>query len=582
MKLLILYGSQTGTAADLAERLYEDAYQRYFEPEVWSLASYPTTNLPNETWVLFVVSTTGQGNAPDSMVPFWKFLLRKNLPSDSLAGLKFAVFGLGDSSYPRFNVVAKRLHRRLLQLGGNALVPCGNGDDQHEFGLEGALVPWLKLFWSATGTASSQIRDPEPWPKFEVSLTSTSPEGPSKRFSGLGPLGRCWDNPFLSTVLENRRLTAPDWEQDVRHLELSIDESMVYQPGDVVSILPQNPTSQVNLALEILRADGDSFLTSVRNLKPIKGPDLLPFYLPLPCRLRDLFTFHLDILGVPRLSFYRMLSRFATDPREKEKLTELISPSGQGQLLNYNYRAKRTYVEVLQQFPSAVPPLDFFLSYLPRLQPRQYSISSCLSVLPGRLSITLAIVKYQALYKRTKVGLFSSMLADSTSLDLPSLPIWVKTGTMSLPAPPTPVIMIGPGTGLAVFRSFLQEISQRSQPTTSVLFYGCRHETKDYLYPDELRQLASSGSLSHLFCAFSRDGPDPVYVQHKIRENKELLFHLVENGAVVYLSGNARRMPEDVREALVDVLRVGFTEEEAKERLLNMSNNGKFYQDTWY
>ncbi|XP_021506786.1 NADPH-dependent diflavin oxidoreductase 1 isoform X9 [Meriones unguiculatus] len=386
-QLLVLFGSQTGTAQDEAERLGREAWRRRLDCRVQALDSYSVANLIREPLVIFVCATTGQGDPPDNMKNFWRFIFRKSLLSTSLCQMDFAVLGLGDSSYAKFNFVAKKLHRRLLQLGGNALLPPCLGDDQHELGPDAAIDPWSRDLWEKImGLYPVPLDFPEippgvPLPSryiFEIlqdvtsigaeelNITSSAPQGPPSELQ-----------PFLAPVVTNQRVTGPRHFQDVRLIEFDITDSNIsFAAGDVVLILPSNSEAHTQQFCQVLCLDPNQIFM----LKPREPGVPGPPGLPQPCTVWHLVSQYLDIASVPRRSFFELLACLSPHVLEREKLLEFSSARGQEELWEYCNRPRRTILEVLCDFPNtagAIPP-DYLLDLIPRIRPRAFSIASSL------------------------------------------------------------------------------------------------------------------------------------------------------------------------------------------------------------
>ncbi|KAK3527280.1 hypothetical protein QTP86_018608 [Hemibagrus guttatus] len=349
--LLLLYGSQTGTAQDTAERIGRQAQRRRVGVRVQALDTYNVANLISEALVVFVCSTTGQGDPPDNMKNFWRFLFRKSLPSGSLCRLDYAVLGLGDSSYPKFNFVAKKLHKRLLQLGANALLPVGLADDQHDLGPDGVIDPWLNLFWQKAlalyppPADLSPIHDEDPLPpRYVFHFLDYATEKPLvKPMLADGQVLPSSFQPFPARVVSNQKVTAPCHFQDVRLIEFDITGSNIqYSAGDVVMLRPCNSTEDVEHFCQLLRLNPDNYFV----LKPTDTNTApVPARLPQPCSVRFLVQEFLDIAAVPRRSFFELLATFATNELEREKLAEFSSAQGQNELHSYCNRPRRTALE---------------------------------------------------------------------------------------------------------------------------------------------------------------------------------------------------------------------------------------------
>uniref|UniRef100_A0A8D2DJR8 NADPH-dependent diflavin oxidoreductase 1 n=1 Tax=Sciurus vulgaris TaxID=55149 RepID=A0A8D2DJR8_SCIVU len=503
-RLLVLFGSQTGTAQDVAERLGREAQRRRLGCRVQALDSYAVANLIREPLVIFVCATTGQGDPPDNMKNFWRFIFRKNLPSTSLCQMDFAVVGLGDSAYAKFNFVAKKLHRRLLQLGGSALLPMCLGDDQHELGLPSKFT--LQFIQEAPNPGSKES-------------CLASPES-------LGPPSE--SQPFLAPMVTNQRVTGPSHFQDVRLIEFDITDSGIsFAPGDVVLIQPSNSAAHIQQFCQVLGLDPKQYFM----LQPQELDVPCPPELPQPCSVWHLVSQYLDIASVPRRSFFELLACLSPHKLEREKLLELSSAQGQEDLCEYCSRPRRTILEVLCDFPhtaGAIPP-DYLLDLIPQIRPRAFSIASSLLVHPGRLQILVAVVQYQTRLREPRRGLCSSWLASLDPEKGPvQVPLWVRPGGLAFPeTPDTPVIMVGPGTGVAPFRAAVQERVAQGQ-TGNFLFFGCRWRDQDFYWAAEWQELEKRGCLT-LVTAFSREQGQKVYVQHRLRERGPLVWELLEH-----------------------------------------------------
>uniref|UniRef100_A0A3Q4G9W5 NADPH-dependent diflavin oxidoreductase 1 n=1 Tax=Neolamprologus brichardi TaxID=32507 RepID=A0A3Q4G9W5_NEOBR len=573
--LLVLYGSQTGTAQDTAQRLARQAQRRRLRVRVMPLDDYNVADLIAESLVVFVCSTAGQGDPPDNMKNFWRFLFKKSLPVGSLNQLDCVILGLGDSSYPKFNFVAKKLHKRLLQLGACVLLPVGLADDQHDLGVfDCRLFTRLCLFClfcdRLPSTYTFHFLD-DMQEKEEVQLRIPMDQTvPSQ------------SHPFPARMVFNRRVTEPSHFQDVRHIELDVTGSNIeFAAGDVVMMRPCNAPEDVQQFCQLLKLDPETRFT----LSPTDNT-AVPARLPQPCTVRHLVESYLDIAAVPRRSFFELLSTFATNELEREKLAEFRSAAGQDELHNYCNRPRRTTLEVLADFPHTTAELkvDYLLDLFPEIQPRSFSIASSLRAHPNRIQVLVAVVCYKTKLFKPRKGLCSSWLAslDPAQGDV-YVPLWVKKGSLKFPSEKeTPVIMVGPGTGVAPFRSALQERTAEGK-TANILFFGCRSKSKDFYFRTEWEEMMETGFLT-LFTAFSRDQEAKVYVQHRVRDNGELLWDLIANkNACFYIAGNAKQMPASVCDALKEAFQQagGVSAEEAEQMLATMEKTGRFQSDTW-
>ncbi|KFM56652.1 NADPH-dependent diflavin oxidoreductase 1, partial [Stegodyphus mimosarum] len=572
-KILVLFGSQTGNSEDVAERIGRLVRRMSCTCVVAGLDTYPITLLLNEKLVVFVCSTTGNGEFPDNMKSFWKFLLRKNLPSNSLSHMYFCVFGLGDSSYEKFNVVAKKLQKRLLQLGGSELVPLTLGDDQHELGYDAALDPWLLKFRESLinfyGVSGSYIPDDELLPpKYEVKFIENKVmEHGIMKNNKLQTQLVNQDNLFpLATLKRNERVTANDHFQAVHHLEFIINSSVHYEPGDVVVVWPKNAVEETEDFLSLLNVPLDSEFILVSS-----NPELpLPTIMPYPCTVRQCVTSFFDIMSVPRRSLFDYFYQFSKDELEKEKLKEFTLPEGQEELFSYCNRPKRNILEVLKDFPHTTPyiPFNYLFDMIPQIRPRSFSIASSLCFHPKEFHLLVAVVEYKTRLQKPRRGLCSNWLARLECGTV--IPFFIKKGSISLPKENNPIIMIGPGTGCAPFRAFIEK-RVYDGIGANYLFFGSRYKEKDFFFSEDWEEF-SKKNLLYLFTAFSRDQEHKIYVQHKLLENRNLIWDLIENHkAYIYVAGNAKQMPLAVKDAFLDIF--------AKEGKLNPDSCRSYLQN---
>ncbi|KAF9324725.1 NADPH-dependent diflavin oxidoreductase 1 [Podila minutissima] len=602
-RILFLYGSQTGCAQDVAENAAREARRMHFSASVSAMDDYDRSLLIREHFVVFVASTTGQGEEPDNMKKFWRFLLRKSHPSDALDHMEYTVLGLGDSSYIKFNWPAKKLYKRLLQLGAIPFYEPAYADDQHYLGI----IPENVIFQNSFSLSFDQkdtttsISKPEPTP-----LSADIPE----------------PGTFLATMIENRRITNPKHSQDVRHIELLINDPLFpgYHPGDVLSMRPRNLAKDVNEFLEYSgwTSIADDPLTVVENL----ADHQLPKHISHRQTLRSLFTNYLNVFTTPRTSFFQLLIHFTPNEDEKDKLREFVSPAGQDDLYSYSHRMRRTIFEVMQDFKDVRIPLNYILDVFPVIMPRSFSIASaplvsvqeqhqsgrlngCVSPavatsngqldagniegeLQWKVDLCVAIVHYKTKLWKWRVGICTKWLKSLHAANDPGLPIEggentasetetpsggpsqfmvrVQRGTLKLPKDPsTPLICIGPGAN------------------KNVLFFGCRKRAMDYHYQGEWEQLEREGSL-RVFAACSRDQDDKVYVQHLIEAHGALVWkYLHEEKGIILLSGSSNRMPADVTRALQRVISTygNMSIEQAHDYLTKVEKEGRFQQECW-
>ncbi|XP_055525881.1 NADPH-dependent diflavin oxidoreductase 1 [Wyeomyia smithii] len=577
-KLTILYGSQSGTAQDLAEQIWRDSKLYHLHGTVSAMDDYNVSQLIEERFVVLVCSTYGQGEEPDNMKRFWKFLLRKSLPADSLRGMNFGVLGLGDSRYPKFNYVAKRLHKRLALLGGTALLPVGLCDDQHDLGYGAVFMSWIKNFWSKLLEISPI---PEGFCKLAISpreyrwiVEETSDQ--AKEFAVDMYEDITFDNQFISEVEENIRITAKDHFQDVRFITFS-KKHVTWKPGDVVYVRPENSSETVDKLFELFIEHGLKWCKeTVIKIEEIDSEMPVPPILNKPLSLGTIAQQYWDLSAIPRARAFAVLARFCSDELEREKLEDFSSYEGQEELFSYANRPRRTILEVLQDFPHACQSLTLpalFELFQP-IKARPFSIAS--SAASNKLKILVAVIEYQTKLKQPRLGLCSNWLKGLKPGR--AIRMWTRKGTFNFPEDTTiPIVMVGPGTGLAPFCAVLQErelLVNARQCGPLVLYFGCRNSKADFHCEEDLRRMERTGLLV-LHCAFSRDQEDKIYVQHLIRNHGALMKKLLmEQNGIFLVSGSSKNMPEAVREALGEAIGSSLYVDE-------MLKNERYQEETW-
>ncbi|KAI0270505.1 riboflavin synthase domain-like protein [Gloeopeniophorella convolvens] len=518
------------------------------------------------------------------MTSLWKSLLRSDLPPDIFEDLHYAVFGLGDSSYEKFCWPAKKLSRRLDSLGATALCPRAEGDTQHMLGTDGAFEPWVS---SVTQALLRLLPLPpglllSPDEGLTTPRVTTSPSTAEELQSGGDQLLE-HDVYNLFELTKNERITADDWYQDVRQFEFLCEDDISYEPGDIAVIHPEaNPS------------DVDAFLTMMRWAKIADDPiriqhvfedQSLPDHLPIVSTLRILFTRYLDFSAVPKRSFFSLLKYLTTDEREREKLEEFASPEGAEELYEYTTRAHRTIHEVLSEFRAVRVPRDHIFDLFPPLRAREFSIASAVRAHPRAVHLCVAIINYKTKLKARRRGVGTAYLA-ALPIGGTRLRIGLTKGLLALPPDTTtPVICIGPGTGVAPARAVLQA-RVHADAADNTLYFGHRASGKDAHYAHEWTALADAGKLTYRVAA-SRDGPEGtrrMYVQDLIRQDAKRVWDLIDaKGAWVYVSGSSNKMPAGVRAALVDIVREEgkLDEDEAREYVSRLEREERLFEECW-
>ncbi|CAN0328319.1 NADPH--cytochrome P450 reductase [Lampetra fluviatilis] len=596
--VVVFYGSQTGTAEEFAGRLAKDA-QRYgmkgmpADPEEFDLSELPQLTKIENSLAVFCMATYGEGDPTDNAQEFYDLLQEGSL---ELAGVKYAVFGLGNKTYEHFNAMGKYLDKRLEELGAERIFELGSGDD--DANLEEDFITWKERFWPAvceyfgvepTGDDAS-IRQYELVIDADVNSNKVF-AGEMSRLKSYETQKPPFDakNPYLSPVTVNRKTNRGN-DRHFMHLELDISGSkMRYEAGDHVAVFPTNDSALVEELARLLGADLDTVF-SLNNLDE-ESNKKHPF--PCPTTYRTALLHYLDITNPPRTNVLYELAQYASDPKEQEFLRRMASSAVEckTQYQSWVLDERRHILAILQDLPSVKPPIDHLCELLPRLQARYYSIASSAKVFPDSIHICAVLVEYKTRLGRTNRGVATSWLqgrSPSQNGHKPTVPAYVRKSQFRLPyKPSSPIIMIGPGTGLAPFLGFIQEREWQKQQGKevgeTVLYFGCRNRSTDFIYEEELEAFKERGVLTQLHVAYSRDQEEKVYVQHLLTKNKENIWQLLQSNAHIYVCGDAKNMARDVQAAISEVVSEcgGLTQQQALDFVKKLQTKGRYSSDVW-
>uniref|UniRef100_UPI00398F6047 NADPH--cytochrome P450 reductase-like isoform X2 n=1 Tax=Pristiophorus japonicus TaxID=55135 RepID=UPI00398F6047 len=597
--IVVFYGSQTGTAEEFANRLSKDA-QRYgmrgmaTDPEEYDMSELSRLIELENSLAIFCMATYGEGDPTDNAQDFYDWIQEADA---DLSGVKFAVFGLGNKTYEHFNAMGKSVDKKLEQLGAERIFELGLGDDDGN--LEEDFIMWREQFWpavcehfgvEATGDDSS-IRQYELVLHNDINMNKVY-SGEMGRLKAYETQKPPFDakNPFLASVTVNRKLNKGG-DRHLMHLELDISGSKIrYESGDHVAVIPTNDSTIVNEISKILNSDLD-VIFSLKNLDE-ESNKKHPF--PCPTTYRTALLHYLDVTNPPRTNVLYELAQYASDPKEQEFLRKMASssPEGKSQYLKWVVEDRRNILAILQDLPSLRPPIDHLCELLPRLQARYYSIASSSKVHPDSVHICAVVVEYTSKAGRINRGVATTWLHNKVSTDnnhKSTVPMYVRKSQFRLPyKPSTPILMIGPGTGIAPFVGFIQERAwlkqQGKEVGETVLYYGCRFQNEDYLYQEALEQSQKDGALTQLNVAFSRDQTEKVYVQHLLKKNKEHVWNLIQKeGAHIYICGDAKNMARDVQNAFYEIVaELGvMTHTQAVDYVKKLMTKGRYSSDVW-
>ncbi|KAI7860075.1 hypothetical protein BDC45DRAFT_564088 [Circinella umbellata] len=624
-KVVIFYGSQTGTAEDCAERIGKQCKKRFgVVPLVLDIEQCNMKLLdqvPEDSLAIFVMATYGEGEPTDNAQEFWDLLENPEYSEgDDLRNLRYFIFGLGNSSYTYYNWVCKTVDEKLTGSGATRIGELGMGDDEKS--LEDDFEAWQEeQLWPLFGDAlqvdaasqdSSAVADT----KYKV-VELEEPEG--HVYSGeLGDLSVAeWGakKPYPAPITSRDLLSASD--RHCLHLEVDISNTgMTYSTGDHIAIWPTNSEDELfklahSLGLEE-KLDTVIRVTATDETSAKKSP------FPQPTTYRAMMRHYLDICQIPSRDVLQMLVRFAPTPEAGETIKKLATDKDEYKRVVVD--AVRNLAEVLDYTGAVFQiPGDVLVESFGRLQPRYYSISSSSSESPNTVSVTAVTLKYrpEPTPERTVFGVNTNYLwavhknlndddeaiqveteysvtgpnGDyfNDKLNTAKLPVHIRQSNFKLPTDDTkPVIMVGPGTGVAPFRGFVRERVHRKkqgkQIGPTILYFGCRRQDEDFLYNEEWKELFNElDDTSKMINAFSRETDKKVYVQDKLKENGEETWNLLQNNASFYVCGEAKYMAKDVQKAIIGFAKQygGLDDAAAEEYVSKLRDTGRYQEDVW-
>lgn len=529
----IIFGSQTGNAEGCAKKLAK-TMKDGFDVNVVDMAQTKLEDLTKVENLLVVTSTYGDGEAPDNATDLHETLMSDSAPK--FENTNFAVFGLGDTEYPDFCQTAKEFDKRLGELGGKRMLDRIDADVDYEDPFDEWKTKVLSAFGAAVVAAPTE----------EVAVEDL-------------PYGK--KNPFPAGYVENFNLNKEGSQRETHHIELSLDGSgLEYEAGDALGVVPRNPDSAADEIIENL---------GFKPTEEVPTPD------KKVTTLREALINNYDIRSLNKKLIQAWQAKSGSP-----YLRSLVEADDKKAYDDFIWG--RELIDLITDHPADFADGEEFVSVLKKLQPRLYSISSSPKAHPGEVHLTVAVVRYNS-HGRDRGGVCSTYFSDRSEDQKPGVFVHSNKAFRLPEDLSKPVIMCGPGTGIAPFRAFLEEREATNAPGKNWLFFGNPHASTDFLYEDQLGEMMKKGVLSKLTTAFSRDQKEKVYVQDRMLEEGAEVWQWFQDGGYFYICGDASRMAKDVDKALHTIAEVhgGLSPEEAADYIKTLKKEKRYARDVY-
>ncbi|CAG8360342.1 unnamed protein product [Penicillium salamii] len=628
---VIFYGSQTGTAEDYASRLAKEGSQRFgLKTMVADIEDYDYENLdkfPEDKVAFFVLATYGEGEPTDNAVEFYQFFTGEDVAFESgaaaedspLSAMKYVAFGLGNNTYEHYNAMVRQVDTALSKLGAQRIGTAGEGDDGAGT-MEEDFLAWKEPMWAALTDAmglqereatyeavfsvtEDELKTPEDESVYLGEPTSAHREGAAK-----GPYSA--HNPFIAPIVESSELFSVK-DRNCLHMEISIAGSnLSYQTGDHIAVWPTNAGAEVDRFLEVFGITDKRH--SVISIKGIDVTAKIP--IPTPTTYDAAVRYYMEACAPVSRQFVSTLAAFAPDEESKAEIVRLGNDKDyfHEKITNQCFNIAQALQSITSK-PFTAVPFSLLIEGLNKLQPRYYSISSSSLVQKDKISITAVVesvrlpgashmvkgvtTNYLLALKQKQNGdpqpdphgLTYSITGPRNKYDGFHVPVHVRHSNFKLPSDPSkPIIMVGPGTGVAPFRGFIQEraalAAKGEKVGTTLLFFGCRKSDEDFIYQDQFKIWQDQmGDSLKIVTAFSREGSEKVYVQHRLKENATLVSELLKQKANFYVCGDAANMAREVNLVLGHIIaeQRGMPAERGEEMVKHMRSSGSYQEDVW-
>lgn len=556
--LTILYGSESGNSEACAQEVLKEATAAGFKARAVDMGDYDRSQLAKEKHLLVIVSTWGEGDPPENATDFYEFVMSDAAPQ--LKGLQFSVCALGDTSYPDFCECGKQFDQRLEALGGTRVLERVDCDVDYEEPFQGWLKAVLPKMVEVSGLKEAQAEAEAAAEAAAPVVTAVSDSAAVAAAAVIEPYGK--KNPFRSELKQRVLLNGRGSAKETYHLEFALEGSgLSYKPGDVLGMFPTNCEDVIEDLVRVAGFRGDEIREDEQGIRSV--PEILET------------DYDITTLNANLLKKYQPVAK-------SKALDDLLQPDHKDKLSAYLHG--RELRDMYADFPPAdALSVEQFLGMLRKMPPRLYSIASSIKAHPDEVHLTVGVVRYET-HGISRKGVCSSYMAERLAVGEKASIYLHHNKNFFLPEDPnTRTIMVGPGTGIAPFRSFIEERDAIGAKGENWLFFGDQHFNSDFLYQLEWQDYMKKGILTRMDVAFSRDTDEKVYVQHRIKEQAKDIYAWMEEGAYFYVCGDASRMAKDVHEALIEVYQTqgSLSREAAEEKVKQLQKDKRYQRDVY-
>ncbi|KAJ3427670.1 nitric oxide synthase-related [Anaeramoeba flamelloides] len=586
-KFSIFFGTQTGTAEEFAEDLTNSLKELGVKCSLHDLEDYDPKHLPSEEYTIFIISTYGEGEPPDNAIDFYNYIHDDDHPKTYLSSMNYTVFGLGDSTYETFNYCARNVKKKFDELGARLFFKIGYGDDDDD--IESDFLSWKTnliefLKSSQTNTSTKTTKKTTTIKHIEYEFLETNPEKKAFRQDNNTSI-QLEQKIKFSKIISSQELHTKKSKRSAKLVKFDISNlGLNYNAGDHIGIYPENSIENVKRVYKLLKIENPG---KVFILKEKTKNSFLTKY--QPCTIKEAISNYCDLTSPPTRILLSSLIPYITN-QDLIKYISSLTNLEKNEFQDFLQNKAHTILETFEFFSESLNiDLGDFFGLCPSQTPRFYSIASSPLETPNEIHIVFINSVWYTNQKKKYLGLCTSFISQFSNKDDKYVPVFIRHSEFRLPnknqIQNKSIIMVGPGTGFAPFRGFIQELAIRKKEKNSqigniTLFFGCRNREEDFILQDEMQNAKETGILDNLFVSFSREQKEKIYVQNKMLENKQIIWNCIRNNGYFYICGDAKKMAKGVINTLFSICSE-MGGEKGEQLFYSLKNNKRLLEDVW-